>query len=75
VSALINPNTDCTGRWNIVRQCCEHHEGKMRASIYRTSGDYVAADQAGWLPEVWATHAEALAGVRSANGITTGEHE
>lgn len=45
-------------------------EGAMTAHLYQLdSGEWVVADQAGWLPGDWPTRDEALAAVRAANGL------
>ena len=47
------------------------HEGWMTAYIHKTdSGDYVVADQAGWLPGTFPDRDAALASARKANGLT-----
>lgn len=46
-------------------------EGAMKAHIYKTdNGDFVAADQAGWLPGSFPDRDAALASARAANGLT-----
>jgi hypothetical protein len=46
-------------------------EGKMEAHIYGCDdGTFTVADQAGWLPGVFATRDEALQSAREANGLT-----
>lgn len=46
-------------------------EGTMKAHIYETdNGEFVVADQAGWLPGSFSSEDEALASARAANGLT-----
>lgn len=46
-------------------------EGRMTAHIYQNDyGQFVVADQAGWLPGTFNTREAALASAREANGLS-----